>query len=82
MSRSAAKRETAPSSLFGRDRELSLLHEMMRKGGPRVVHIHGVSGIGKSTLIRAFAEVERKRSRTICLLDGPRVRALGARLSS
>ena len=70
MSRSPAKRETAPYSLFGRDRELSLLDEMMRKGGPRVVHIHGVSGIGKSTLIRAFAEVERNRRRTVRLLDG------------
>ena len=70
MSRSTAKRETAPCSLFGRDRELSLLDEMMRKGGPRVVHIHGVSGIGKSTLIRAFAEVERNRRRTVRLLDG------------
>jgi hypothetical protein len=70
MSRSAAKRETTPRGLFGRDRELSLLHEMMRKGGPRVVHIHGVSGIGKSTLIRSFAEGERNRRRTVCLLDG------------
>ena len=70
MSRSAAKRETTPSSLFGRDRELSLLGEMMGKGGPRVVHIHGVSGIGKSSLIRAFTEVERNRKRTVHLLDG------------
>jgi DNA-binding winged helix-turn-helix (wHTH) protein len=70
MSRSAAKRETTPRGLFGRDRELSLLHEMMHKGGPRVVHIHGVSGIGKSALIRAFAEVERSRRGTVCLLDG------------
>jgi energy-coupling factor transporter ATP-binding protein EcfA2 len=35
-----------------------------------VVHIHGVSGIGKSTLIRAFAEVEPDRRRTVRFLDG------------
>ncbi len=70
MSRSAAKRKPTPCGLFGRDRELSLLHEMMHKGGPRAVHIHGVSGIGKSTLIRAFAEVERNRKRTVRLLHG------------
>lgn len=46
-----------------------MLREAARAGGPRVIHLHGVSGIGKSALIRAFVEAERK-SRKICFLDG------------
>ena len=56
--------------IFGRERELRTLYEAARIGGPRVIHLHGVSGIGKSALIRAFADAERKRGRKVCLLDG------------
>lgn len=35
-----------------------------------MVHLHGVSGIGKSTLLRAFVDSERSGARKICLVDG------------
>lgn len=56
--------------VFGRERELALLSESMRHSGPRVTHIHGISGIGKSALILAFATMWRSKRRTVLLLDG------------
>lgn len=56
--------------VFGRERELGLLSEAMRHSGPRVIHIHGVSGIGKSALISEFAAIWRSKKRTVLLLDG------------
>lgn len=47
-----------------------MLREYARGGGPRVIHLHGVSGIGKSALIRTFADGERASGRKACLLDG------------
>jgi DNA-binding winged helix-turn-helix (wHTH) protein len=47
-----------------------MLRETARMGGPRVIHLHGVSGIGKSALLRAFTDAERKRNRKVCWLDG------------
>jgi hypothetical protein len=47
-----------------------MLDEAVRTGGARVIHLYGVSGIGKSALIRPFAEAQRNRGRKVCLLDG------------
>jgi DNA-binding winged helix-turn-helix (wHTH) protein len=59
-----------PRPVFGRERELGLLSEVMRPAGPRVIHVHGVSGIGKSALVAEFAAIGRSRKRTVLLLDG------------
>ena len=56
--------------LFGRERELGLLSEVMRHSGPRVIHVHGISGIGKSALIKDFAKFWRGKRRTVLLIDG------------
>jgi hypothetical protein len=56
--------------VFGRERELEILSEAMQASGPLVIHVHGVSGIGKSTLISEFAAIWRGRKRTVLLLDG------------
>jgi DNA-binding winged helix-turn-helix (wHTH) protein len=56
--------------IVGRERELRLLSDAVDSGGPLVVHVHGVSGIGKSALIRAFDTIARNRKRVTCLLDG------------
>ena len=59
-----------PRPVFGRERELGLLSEVMRPAGLRVIHVHGVSGIGKSALVAEFAAIGRSRKRTVPLLDG------------
>ena len=54
------KREPAAgatnSPCFGRESELLLLMRMLQPNSPRVMHVHGVPGIGKTRLLRAFEE--------------------------
>jgi hypothetical protein len=57
-------------TVFGRERELGLLSELMRHSGPRVIHVHGISGIGKSALIKDFATFWRSKRRAVLLIDG------------
>jgi hypothetical protein len=59
-----------PTPVFGRGRELGLLSESVRHSGPRVIHVHGISGIGKSSLITEFVAIWRGKKRTVLLLDG------------
>ena len=59
-----------PRPIFGRERELGLLSEVMRQSGPRVIHVHGISGIGKSALIADFAAIWRRKRRAVLLIDG------------
>ncbi|MGA2409692.1 MAG: winged helix-turn-helix domain-containing protein [Candidatus Binataceae bacterium] len=59
-----------PRPVFGRERELKMLSEAMLPSGPRVIHVHGISGIGKSTLLSEFAAICRSKKRSVLLLDG------------
>src|SRR5580704_8453840 len=70
MPRSTEKRPHNSPTIFGRERALRLLSDAAHTCGPRVIHVYGISGIGKSALIRAFAAIVRNRKRVICLLDG------------
>lgn len=48
---------------FGRDRELESLMKALSEGGPSTIHVYGMPGIGKSTLLsRAFDDLSDERS--------------------
>src|SRR5215813_10924293 len=53
------------SALIGRDRERALL---LDPGAP-IVFVHGIAGVGKSALLRAFAGDARARGATVLVLD-------------
>jgi DNA-binding response OmpR family regulator len=57
-------------ALVGRDRERTLLNELLEDGGPVVAHVHGLAGVGKSALLRAFGAEARARGATTVELDG------------
>lgn len=59
--------------LVGRGRELATLMRLLEPGGPTVVYVHGASGIGKSTLLRSFAALARRRGVIETQLDGREV---------
>lgn len=40
---------------IGRDREIEMLSAMLNENGPRVIHISGIAGIGKTTLLEMFS---------------------------
>lgn len=53
----------------GRERELARLATLFEPGGPIVVLLHGVGGIGKTSLLRAFERESAARGRQVRLLD-------------
>ena len=59
----------AAADIVGRASELAALHELTGTTGLRVAYIHGIPGIGKSTLLRAFAADARDRGATVLVLD-------------
>jgi DNA-binding response OmpR family regulator len=54
------------AGLVGRDDEMAVLRQLLGEGGPLVVFVHGIAGIGKSALVEAFA-VEARAGGTIVL---------------
>ncbi len=56
--------------LVGRDDELAVLRRLLGEGGPVVVFIHGIAGIGKSKLVEAFGIEARSAGATVLDLDG------------
>jgi hypothetical protein len=55
--------------LVGRTKELAVLGRILEEGGPLVTFIHGMAGIGKSTLLAAFAARARERGVTVIRVD-------------
>jgi hypothetical protein len=53
----------------GRERELARLATLFEPRGPIVVLLHGVGGIGKTSLVRAFERESAARGRRVRLLD-------------
>ncbi len=57
-------------ALVGRGRERAALLELVERDRPIVVFVHGIAGVGKSTLLRAAAADARARGATVVTLDG------------
>jgi Transcriptional regulatory protein, C terminal/AAA ATPase domain len=56
--------------LVGRDRERSALLRLVHEDVPVVLFVHGLAGVGKSTLLASFAADARKRGAAVVSLDG------------
>lgn len=61
--------QRAAGRFIGRDRELALLSRMLDAGEPFIMHVHGIAGIGKSSLLSAFQALARERGATVISLD-------------
>lgn len=59
----------AHQTFVGRRTELTTLGTMLEPQGPRVVHVHGIAGIGKSALLAHFANLARAEGATVIQLD-------------
>jgi len=59
----------AAEECVGREAELDLLLECLAPDSPPVTHLHGVGGIGKSSLERAFADRARTQGAVVIQLD-------------
>ena len=57
-------------ALVGREQERATLLQLLEEGGPRVAWVHGIAGIGKSTLLAAFLGQARDAGATVVRLDG------------
>ena len=55
--------------LVGRDDEMDVLRGLLGDGGPLVVFVHGIAGIGKSALVEAFGVEARAAGATVLRLD-------------
>src|SRR6476469_8873548 len=57
------------AQFVGREAELRSLHTVLDEGGPVLVYVHGIAGVGKSALVSAFADRARAAGATVVLLD-------------
>ncbi|WP_146246399.1 AAA family ATPase [Actinoplanes xinjiangensis] len=64
--------ERRRSAFVGRDRESAVFRAALRqeRGAPSTLFVHGMGGIGKSTLVRRFADEAEAAGRTVVLVDG------------
>jgi hypothetical protein len=61
--------------ITARERERAQLRRLLEADGPVVAYIHGLAGVGKSTLTHAFAAEAREAGAVVLELDGHVVRA-------
>jgi len=59
----------ARETLVGRDGELTLLRAALEPDGPLVSCLHGIAGVGKTTLLEAFLVEARASGATVVRLD-------------
>jgi hypothetical protein len=58
-----------PADCIGRENELKLLERLLADDGPVIAGVHGIGGIGKSTLLSAFAARAEQIGATVISLD-------------
>jgi hypothetical protein len=58
-----------PADCIGRDGELMLLERLLADDGPVIAGVHGIGGIGKSTLLSAFAARSQQLGAAVIYLD-------------
>lgn len=58
-----------PPQFVGREAELGSVLTVLDEGGPVLVYVHGIAGVGKSALVSAFADRARSDGATVVLLD-------------
>jgi hypothetical protein len=61
--------ERASQTFVGRAEELALLGLALLDEGPVVTQVHGIPGVGKTSLLDAFARMARERGATVIRLD-------------
>jgi hypothetical protein len=61
--------EEQATGLVGRDEEMAVLRQLLDEGGPLVVFVHGMAGVGKTALVEAFAVEARAWGTTVLRLD-------------
>jgi DNA-binding response OmpR family regulator len=61
--------DRATENLVGRREELAILLRALEEDGPLVIHIHGIGGVGKTSLLEAFAPRARARGAAVAHLD-------------
>src|SRR5947207_749828 len=66
----------------GRSEEIGLLLQTLDQDGPLVVYLHGIAGVGKSTLLEAFTRRARTGGATVIRLDCQAIEPTEARLLS
>lgn len=59
----------ARQTFVGRSSEMDALRAMLSTEGPRVVHVHGIAGIGKTSLMDQFAAEARASGAIVIWLD-------------
>ncbi|WP_435103529.1 winged helix-turn-helix domain-containing protein [Arhodomonas sp. AD133] len=59
----------ASGDVVGRDGELAELRQLFADAGPRVAHVYGDAGIGKSTLVGLFAAMTQQHDAECILMD-------------
>jgi DNA-binding response OmpR family regulator len=61
--------DRAAADFVGREREVALLLGILAENAPPVWHVHGIAGIGKSSLLDVFAAAARGRGAAVVRVD-------------
>jgi len=61
--------DRADESFVGRESELLVLEKLLEDDGPLVLFVHGIAGLGKSTLLSTFADHTRAAGLVVLEMD-------------